>query len=85
MKTEKQRQQGHILILNYIYVLRIQEKTIKKETHKNRELVDYMLLILLDVIRHFRGPRMYKSNVNHKNHKNQKGKYCYSHTYQLQQ
>ena len=25
-----------------------------------------MFLILPDVIRHFRGPRMYKSNVNHK-------------------
>ena len=38
----------------------------KKETHKNRELVVSMLLILPDVIRHFKGPRMYKSNVNHK-------------------
>ena len=27
MKTDKQRQQGHILILNQVYVLRILEKT----------------------------------------------------------
>ena len=39
---------------------------IKKETHKNRELVVSMLLILPDVIRHFKGARMYKSQVNHK-------------------
>ena len=64
---EKQRQQGHISILNHIYVLQIHEKNrFKKETHKNRELVVSMLLILPDVIRHFKGARIYKSHVNHK-------------------
>ena len=38
----------------------------KKETHKNKKLVVSMLSILPDVIRHFRGSGMYKSNVNHK-------------------
>ena len=42
------------------------KKTIKKGTYKNKGLVVSMLLILPDVIRHFKGPRMYKSNVNHK-------------------
>ena len=39
---------------------------IKKGAHKNKGLVVSMLLILPDVIWHFKGPRMYKSNVNHK-------------------
>ena len=35
LKTEKQRQQGHILILNYVYVLWIHEKTeLKKRPRK---------------------------------------------------
>ena len=38
----------------------------KKGTHKNKELVISMLLILPDVIMNFKDPRMYKSNVKHK-------------------
>ena len=78
MKTEKQRQKGHISILNHTYVLQIHEKNrIKRETHKNRELA---VTILPDVIRHFKGPRMYKSNVNQKKSKKPK-KYLLLFTY----
>ena len=66
MRTEKQRQQGHILILNHVNVLRIHEKRELKNRPQKSELVVSMLLILPDVIRHFRGPRMYKPNVIHK-------------------
>ena len=66
MKKQKPRQQGHISILNRVYVLQIHEKAALKRTHKNKELVAFMLLILPDVTRHFKDPRMCKSNVNHK-------------------
>ena len=39
---------------------------IKKGTHKKKGFVVSMLLILPNVIRYFKGPRIYKSNVNHK-------------------
>ena len=40
----------------------------KKGTHKNKELEVSMLLKLPDVIKHFKGPKMYpkKSSVKHK-------------------
>ena len=40
---------------------------IKKGNHKNKELVLSMLLTLPHIIRHFKDPIMFKSNVKHKN------------------
>ena len=66
LKKEKQRQQGYIPILYHISVLKRHESTeLKKGTHKNKELVVSMLLTLPDVLRHFKGTKMHKSNVNH--------------------
>ena len=53
-------EQKHISILNHVYVLQIHEKTkLKKGPTKKQQLVVSMLLILPDVIRHFKGPRMH--------------------------
>ena len=67
LKKKTPRQQGHISLLNHVYVSRTHEKNRRKNgTHKNKELVVSMLSILLDVIRHFEDPRMYKFNVKYK-------------------
>ena len=63
MEKEKQKQQGPISILNHIYVLQIygekkkkKKNRIRKGPRKNNGLVVSMLLILPDVIKHFKGP-----------------------------
>ena len=38
----------------------------RQGTHKNKELVVSMFLILTEVIRYLKDPGMYKSNVIHK-------------------
>ena len=52
MKKEKQRQQGHISILNHVFVLQVHDKTIKKEIYKKRR-IGSLYAFNTDVIRHF--------------------------------